>query len=78
MELETVLVTQKFFDDLPEYSCSMPTGTTIGKQWKRGEPYLVPRTSWFLGEYVECDKPDHVGITWKRIVICPERSKEKE
>ena len=78
MEYETVLVTQKFFDDLPEYSCSEPTGTTIGKQWKMGWPYMKPRTHWFLCEYVEIDEPDHVGIEQRLIQICPERPVEKE
>jgi len=33
--METELVTQKEFDDLLEYSTTYPTGTTIGKVWKR-------------------------------------------
>ena len=28
-------LTTKEFDDLLEYSCSIPTGTTLGKRWKR-------------------------------------------
>lgn len=31
---DQVYLTQQQFDRLPEYSCSLPTGTTIGKQWK--------------------------------------------
>jgi len=29
-----IILTQKEFDDLLEYSCSFPTGTTVGKCWK--------------------------------------------
>ena len=77
-EYETVLVTQKFFDSLLEYSCSVPTGTTIGKQWKMGWPYMEPRTHWFLCEFVDINDPNKVGIERKLIKICPERLKETE
>ncbi|MBW8001732.1 MAG: hypothetical protein FVQ80_06880 [Planctomycetes bacterium] len=30
-----VYLTKEEFDDLLEYSMSVPTGTTIGKKWKR-------------------------------------------
>ncbi len=33
--METICLIKKEFDDLPEYSTSNPTGTTIGKVWKR-------------------------------------------
>lgn len=32
---KTALMTQKELEGLPEYSSSIPTGTTIGKRWKR-------------------------------------------
>jgi hypothetical protein len=72
---ETVLMTQKAFDDLLEYSCSLPTGTTIGKQWKAGWPYYGERIKWYLCEYVEHEDPGMVGILRKEIKICPERPK---
>jgi hypothetical protein len=63
--------------DLPEYSCSIPTGTTPGKRWKRDAnayrrdlpwPGHVP--DWLLGEYVEIPgDPDHVGIRWRTVCI---------
>ncbi len=33
--MNTEYLTQKEFDDLLEYSTSIPTGTTLGKKWKR-------------------------------------------
>ena len=32
---KTALMTRREFEDLPQYSCSLPTGQTIGKRWKR-------------------------------------------
>lgn len=34
---KTALMDRKAFDDLLDYSCSMPTGAFVGKRWKRGE-----------------------------------------
>lgn len=62
-------MTQAEFDSLAEYSCSIPTGTSIGTRWKRGEPYNEPRNTWYLGEYVDIGEPDKVGIRWRKIRI---------
>jgi hypothetical protein len=58
---------------LPEYSCSLPTGTRVGKRWVRnnnfGRPsvkleilgieFVVPwPPDWWQGQYVELDPPD--------------------
>jgi len=67
--MDTVYLTQAQFDALPEYSCTDPTGTTIGKQWKMGRPYIVPRTAWYLREYVADENPKMVTIISKRILI---------
>jgi len=61
--MDDTLLTQKEFDDLLEYSTSIPTGTTIGKRWKRriivfktindkifNAGYLPPNTT-FIEEY---------------------------
>lgn len=65
---EVVHLTQEEFDALPEYSCTIPTGVVIGKQWKRGYPYSQPY-EWWLCEYVDAADPKMVGITRKRIFI---------
>ena len=57
-------VTKAVFNRLPEYSSSIPTGTTIGKQWKRREG-----NNWYLGEYIPHEDPKLVGISWKRIIL---------
>jgi hypothetical protein len=63
------LMTQKEFDELPEYSCSLPTATTVGKRWKHGSPYVGERTRWTMGEYVEHADPTMVGILWREVLI---------
>jgi len=57
------------FDALPEYSTTLPTGTTIGKKWKRHILSGLNQGEWWLGEYVEDPNKDakFVGITWKKI-----------
>ena len=59
---------------LLEYSCSLPTGTTIGKRWKRLEPYRAPahQQRRYLGEYVEHADPDKVGIRWTPLLTSTE------
>lgn len=68
--LATVDLTPAQFTALLEYSTTLPTGKTVGKQWKR---YLAagPKAgSWLLGEYVEHPQPDlYVGIRWQLIRI---------
>lgn len=49
---------------LPEYSRSLPTGTTIGKRWRRHEPTRI-----WVGEYFDVGLEDQVGIRWYRPVI---------
>lgn len=52
------------FKDLPEYSTTLPTGTTVGKRWRR-----LHRDEWFLGEYIENPNPKVVSIKWREIWI---------
>ncbi len=67
------------FEDLlalPEYSCTNPTGTTIGKRWRRHEPYRRSAECckehdcghWFIGEYVTHPEPGMVGIRWSKFI----------
>ncbi len=61
---ETVL-TELDLDDLPEYSSSLPTGTTAGKRWKR----RTRGGDWLVGEYVK--RADQIGIDWAWAVAAP-------
>jgi len=68
--LEVVELTADQFFALPEYSCSIPTGKTVGKRWRRCETFgSRPRAvevhndkdvrdpdRWLMGEYA--DDPD--------------------
>ncbi len=75
---------------LPEYSCSIPTGTTIGKRWRynvhayntNSNGRVVPEEQheWMIGEYIEHKDPDKVGIKWAWAVDknhTPHRGKKK-
>ena len=63
-------ISQRVFDSLGEYSCSLPTGQTIGKVWKQnmrfgrgGEP------EWVICEYVDHEDPKLIGINYRRPVV---------
>ncbi len=74
--METKTITQKEFDGLDEYSCSVPTGTTLGKKWKCKRDYHDASKGWFIGEYGKpFDDPrgkrfcQKVPISWAIIEI---------
>lgn len=60
--IEVVRLTWAELKALPEYSCSLPTGTTIGKRWKKNQhAYHRPHAD-------TCSAP-HVHEP--RGIICP-------
>lgn len=79
---DVVMLTRAEFNALLEYSTSLPTGTTVGKRWKRNKAVTlrttglsrVDRDDWWMGEYVEeTQEPwksqGYVGIKWRKIEI---------
>jgi len=54
---------------LPEYSASVPTGTTIGKRWSRRRDCFDPSRGYFMGEYVPHPDPGRVGIVWREVLL---------
>ena len=68
-KVSKVYLTQQEFDALYDYSCSIPTGTTIGKKWKRRNDYHDASKGWMQGEYVPCEEEGRVGIDWREIVV---------
>lgn len=66
MLIDCVALTQKAFNKLMEYSMSLPTATTIGKQWKR-----KCSDGWYLCEYKlhPTDPENKVMIESRKIVI---------
>lgn len=78
---KTAIVSPWEFQQLPEYSTSLPTGTTIGKTWKRALmralppdpmssfPRAEPTGEWSLGEYVPHPEPGQVGIKWRALLV---------
>lgn len=64
--LSEVTLTQKEFDDLLDYSHSLPTGKFTGKRWKR-----KCSDGWLMGQYGEVEG-DSILIHWKKIKILSE------
>lgn len=67
---DTVSMSLSDFNKLPEYSCTLPTGTKAGKQWKRRKH----DGTWCLGTYYELDDLDpasttQIGISWQHLNI---------
>jgi hypothetical protein len=67
--VETITLTKTEFDELLDYSCSNPTGTTIGKRWKRRRDYHDETKGWDMGEYIEHPNPSLIGIKWREIIV---------
>jgi len=71
--MSEIILNQAQLDGLLEYSCSLPTGQTIGKQWKKNRnAYQTPHNpvpEWWVGEYVEDPDPKMVGIEWRRVKL---------
>ena len=66
---QPIYITQGMFDKLLEYSCSLPTGTALGKVWKCRRPYKGDNPIWYLGRYVEHQDPLLVAIEWRLVEI---------
>jgi hypothetical protein len=67
--MESVELSRAEFDALLDYSASIPTGTTIGKKWKRRNDYYDESKGWVMGEYFDIGEKDSVGIRWFNIVL---------
>ena len=67
-----VMLTVREFEELNDYSCSLPTGTTVGKRWRRRVPYMIGpgiTNTFVMGEYVESYKTNSIGIEWTPILL---------
>lgn len=73
LKLEAEPMSQAALDSLLDYSCSLPTATTIGKVWKRNLRFGTgdPEPLWMICEYAEKSPPDpdRVAILRRRPVI---------
>lgn len=65
----TALVEPADFAALLDYSCSLPSGTTVGKRWKRRRNYYDESQGWVMGEYVDHPDPERVGIVWRDLLV---------
>lgn len=69
----SVGLTPDEFDAMPEYSCSLPSGTIPGKRWRCNRTaYALPRgqkPDWWMGTYIDIEDPSRMGIQWRRIMV---------
>jgi hypothetical protein len=69
-DLPPLVLQQRAFYELYEYSTSLPTATTLGKIWRRRVWGAVPH--WVLGRYEPCPDPGYVKIGWYRPCVIPD------
>lgn len=76
--LPKLRISAREFEALPEYSCSVPTGTTPGKRWKRldgvyDRSFMARggKPRWMVGEYDPACPSDAktIQIFWYRPII---------
>ncbi len=69
--MNKVYLTQKEFDEMLEYSCSVPTGVFIGKVWKRNTSFRTGRKpNWVQGGYIQDPNDNNMALTvWKDIIV---------
>ncbi len=65
---------QSYFNKLGDYSCTLPSGTYVGKRWKRLTPYRIEPWedkvfTWTMGEFYDIGSKDRIGINWRPIVL---------
>lgn len=73
--LPTLPIESQALRELPEYSCSIPTGVTAGKRWKRDSMWHAKRRlgpgepMWVVCEFYEIPgRDDYMGIRYFRPV----------
>lgn len=63
------VVDREAFDALLDYSGSVPTGTMVGKRWKRRRDYHDESKGWLMGEYAEHPDPELIHIIWRDLEV---------
>lgn len=63
-QFNVVRLTKREFDDLSDYSCTLPTGTTIGKRWKRDQNAYRRPVCAHLHIFDGTREPDFRGSNW--------------
>lgn len=66
-----VVVSLAVFKQTYEYSRTLPTGTVIGKTWRRCV-YSGLRDQyeeWWMGTYVDVGSSECVGIRWQPLLV---------
>jgi hypothetical protein len=65
MTMPTMRISRRQLEALPEYSTSLPTGTYIGKLWRRNVAVVRAPAIWRIGGYFPHEQPDDfVYVRW--------------
>ena len=62
------IVTMNGFKALDDYSCTLPSGTVVGKVWKRHEPFSG-RGQWWFGQFSHSTEPGMIDIVWRELYV---------
>lgn len=66
--MKALHLTREEFAALPEYSCTLPTGTTPGKRWRAQMGFADPegtKPRWYVGEYGAVSSDGRsIAINW--------------
>jgi len=68
-----LIVPLAVFEDMDEYSCSMPTGTSSGRYWRRREPFVgedrTARQYFAIALALPNDPPGEISLIWRRLLV---------
>lgn len=69
---EVALMERSTFEQLSEYSASIPTGVYPGKMWRRNDGIYdaqATKTVWMLGWFGECPDPNRCSVNFLPIIF---------
>lgn len=67
---ESIWVCRHEFEQMSNYSCSVPTGVYVGKFWKCRRDYYDEGKGWVLGEYVAHPTEKNMAyVRWSGLMV---------
>jgi hypothetical protein len=69
----SLIVPLAVFEEIDEYSCSLPTGPSSGRYWRRREPYVgedrTSRQYFCIAQGMPDDRPGEISLIWRRLLV---------
>lgn len=69
MDDKYIMLTRRQFDELNDYSASMPSGVYEGKCWKAQWNSRLAEEKWFMRWYAPCEDPNQMEIPFRWIIV---------